>query len=110
MSIPEYILKQIKCCLSLDEHIIREPVSLECGGNACKECIASYRFECQHCSMKHNINDFSECKSTESLILYVMSDLCQSLEEEICSIKVLLTGYALFVFIFFLILLFKFDS
>ena len=64
MSLPEYVLSQIKCCLSQDQHILEEPVLLKCGGNACKECIQNYRFECQKCSMKHNKNDFVECKST----------------------------------------------
>ena len=93
MSLPEYVLKQINCCLSQEEHIIEEPVILKCGGNACKECTQNYRFECQKCSMKHNKNEFVECKSTESLIRYFMSDLSKSLDEKLCSIKVLLTGY-----------------
>ena len=100
MSLPDYVLKQIKCCLSQDEHILVEPVILKCGGNSCKECIKNDRFECLNCNMKHDINDFVECKSTESLIRFVMSDLSQSLDEEICSIKVRLTGYILIVLIF----------
>ena len=101
MPLPDYVLKQIKCCLSQDEHIIVEPAKLKCGGNACKECIKSYHFKCENCSIKHDKDDFVECKSTESLIRFVMSDLSQSLDEKLCSIKSLSTGYILFVFIFF---------
>ena len=40
MPIPGNILKQIKCCLYDDGHIVNEPVVLKCGANACKKCVS----------------------------------------------------------------------
>ena len=48
MTISKKIMKEITCCLSNDEHVVIEPIILECGSNACKKCI-------------NEINQFSQC-------------------------------------------------
>ena len=50
MSIPESILKVIKCCVSNPEHYVHEPVQLNCcSSNACKTCIKNFseEFQCK---------------------------------------------------------------
>ena len=67
MSLPDYILKQIKCCLSADDnHIQIDPVLLKCGGNACKECVTG-SIKCLNCNETHLKGDFIENKLAESL-------------------------------------------
>ena len=98
MSLPDYILKQIKCCLSEnDSHVLIDPVLLKCGGNACKECVKGF-IKCLNCKSTHFENDFTECQSAESLIRFVMEDLSANLDEEIRSTKDLLKGFYLFLF------------
>ena len=49
-------------------------------------------FKCLKCSSTHNKNDFTENKSTESLIRFIMKDLSDNLDDEIKSTKDLLKG------------------
>ena len=93
--IPDYVLNEIKCCLHKDPHILLEPVLLKCGGNACKGCIndpSKSSVKCFKCSSTHKKNDFTENKSTESLIRFVMKDLSKNLDDEIKSMKEILKG------------------
>ena len=100
MSLPDYILKQIKCCLSADDnHIQIDPVLLKCGGNACKECVNDST-KCLNCNSIHSKNDFTECKSTESLIRYFVKELFANLNDELRSTKDSLNGFYLFHFFF----------
>ena len=94
MPIPEYVLKQIKCCLN-EKHVLLDPVLLKCGGNACKEC-ASGSIKCLNCNETHLKGDFIENKSTESLIRFFMNDLYANLDEEIRSMRALLNGFFFF--------------
>ena len=91
MSIPDYVLNQIKCCSNCEDknHVLIEPVLLKSGGNACKECIND-SFKCLHCNSIHSNHDLTECKSAESLIRYFMKDLSDHLDVEIHSTKDLL--------------------
>ena len=99
MSLPDYVFKQIKCCLSADDsHIIIEPVILKCGGNACKECVIG-SFKCLHCNNTHSNDDYTDCKSVESLIRFVMKDLNSDLDDQIRSTKDLLKSFYLFCFL-----------
>ena len=100
MPIPEYVLKQIKCCLNENEnHVLVDPVLLKCGGNACKECVTDY-IKCLNCNQTHLKGDFIENKSTESLIRFFMNDLSANVDEEIRSMRAFLNG---FYFIFFFV-------
>ena len=95
MSIPDYVLNEIKCCLHEDQHIILEPVLLKCGGNACKGCINNCNkssVKCFKCNSLHTKHDYTENKSTESFIRFVMRDLSKDLDLEINSIKDVLKG------------------
>ena len=101
MSIPDYIFKQVECCMSADDnHFLIEPVLLKCGGNACKVCVSGST-KCLHCNSVHSNNDYIECKTAESLIRFFMTDLSASLDEEIRLIKELLKGFYLFLILFF---------
>ena len=54
------LLNQIKCCISIHEHISIQPFLLKCGGNACKECIknlTSDLIECYCCFEKNERKD-----------------------------------------------------
>ena len=95
MSLPDYVLNEITCCLNDDQHILLEPVLLKCGGNACKECINDPNrssVKCLKCHSIHLRNDFTDCKVAESLIRYVLKDLSKNLDNEIQSMKDLLKG------------------
>jgi hypothetical protein len=95
MSLPDYVLKEIKCCLNEDQHILLDPVLLKCGGNACKECIndpSKTSVACFKCKSSHLKNDFTDCKVAESLIRYVLKDLSKNLDDEIKLIKDHLKG------------------
>ncbi len=39
MSLNTDILRELKCCLNSDGHIVCKPVLLKCSGNACKNCV-----------------------------------------------------------------------
>jgi hypothetical protein len=94
-AVPDYILKDIKCCLNEDQHILLEPVLLKCGGNACKGCISdssTASVKCLKCNTTHDKNDFIENKSFESVIRFFLKDLSNNLDDEIKSMKDLLTG------------------
>ena len=99
MSLPADVLKQIKCCLNEDEHILIDPVLLKCGANACKECISeslSCLVKCLNCNGSHSKYDyFTINKLANSLIHFVMKDLSGNLHKEIKSIKEDLKGLVL---------------
>ena len=95
MSLPADILKQIKCCLNEDEHILIDPVLLKCGGNACKECISESLslVKCLNCNGRHSKYDFFTInKIANSFIQLVMKDLSGNLHKEIKSVKEDLKG------------------
>ena len=99
MSIPDYILKQLECCMSADDnHFLIEPVLLKCGGNACKVCVSN-SIKCLNCNRTHSKNDFTECKLGESLIRFFMKGLTANLDEEMRMTKDLLKGFYLFYFV-----------
>ena len=94
-SVPDYVLKDIKCCLNEDQHILLEPVLLKCGGNACKGCINDLNktsVRCFKCNSTHDKNDFAENKSFESLIRFFLKDLSKNVDDELKSMKNLLAG------------------
>jgi hypothetical protein len=47
----------IKCCLSKQDHIVKEPRLLECGGNSCLNCIEYNddidEIKCKYCFKTH---------------------------------------------------------
>ena len=93
MSLPDYVLKQINCCLSAkdDNHFLIDPVILKCGGNACKVCVSD-SIKCLNCNSVHSNIYYIECKSAESLIRFIMKDLSANLDDQIRSTKDLLKG------------------
>jgi hypothetical protein len=99
MPIPEDILKQMKCCLHDDHHIVNEPVLLKCGGNACKKCVNYSNYgmiKCFFCDGQHEKNDCLNApnnKMVESVIKIFLDDLFQDLNKKIESTKELLKGF-----------------
>ena len=96
MPIPENILKQIKCCLHDDGHIVNEPVLLKCGANACKKCVSDSiegMLKCYFCNGQHEKKDLLNApnnKMVESVITLFLDDLFQDLNKKLESTTVLL--------------------
>jgi hypothetical protein len=61
MSFSNDLLRSMKCCLNIDNHIVHEPILLDCGCNACKKCIndiqGSYA-KCLKCNRLHEAAKF----------------------------------------------------
>jgi hypothetical protein len=72
------ILNQIKCCISVHEHISIQPVLLKCGGNACKNCIYNLKYdliECYCCYEKHEKKDLLNSPSNKIVETIIYSSL-----------------------------------
>jgi hypothetical protein len=91
MTIPETLLKQMRCCLYDDEHIVHEPIVLICGFNACKKCIncsTVTTIKCFGCSGFHELKDLLNAannKFVESYSQSFLTDLFQDLRTELQS-------------------------
>ena len=88
--IPEDLYKSMKCCLSIDNHIVDEPLILSCGCNACKKCILEnfgQHVECLKCNMILELESLENSQSNvhiEDLIKNVyLKDLNRYFEEKI---------------------------
>jgi hypothetical protein len=98
MPIPENILKQIKCCLYDDGHIVNEPVLLKCGANACKKCVSDSiggMIKCYFCNDQHEKNDLLNApnnKMAEYGVQSFLDDLFKDLNNKLESTTVLLKG------------------
>ena len=98
MTIPETLLKQMRCCLYDDEHIVHEPIVLKCGLNACKKCVdnsAISTLKCFGCNGTHEKNDLINApisKFKESFIKSFLPNLFQDLNAKLKSICDLLKG------------------
>jgi hypothetical protein len=98
MPIPENILKQIKCCLYDDGHIVHEPVLFKCGANACKKCVSDSiddKIKCFFCNDQHKKKDLLNAtnnKMVESVITLFLDDLFHDLNKKLESTTVLLKG------------------
>jgi hypothetical protein len=98
MSIPEDMLKQMRCCLSDDGHIVQEPIVLKCGLTACKICVddsVTAILYCFGCNGTHEKKDFIDApiiKFIESFIKSSLPDLFQDLNNKLKSTCDLLKG------------------
>ena len=81
MSIPEEVLKVMKCCLLNDGHIAIEPIPVSCGAFGCKQCLLNsniVEIDCYSCKGKHRTNDLKNTpviKQVENLVKSYVSDL-----------------------------------
>jgi hypothetical protein len=81
MPIPEAVLNQMKCCLLNDGHIAIEPIQLNCGANACRDCINCAKeefFTCFSCKGQHEKKDSFNTpvnKLAETLLYSYLTDL-----------------------------------
>ncbi len=61
MTVPSEIVKMIECCLSHDNHYVKDAVLLPCGSNACKSCLMNINskndIKCFGCSKMHKYDD-----------------------------------------------------
>jgi hypothetical protein len=80
--IDEEIFKQIRCCLSTDDHIVEDPMLLECEGNACKKCLdeLTSSFSCLYCKIDHSKDELNKMrivknKTAEFLIKISLNSL-----------------------------------
>ena len=86
MPIPESILNQMKCCLFNDGHIAIEPIAINCGGIACKQCINDLKEKlvlCYSCKGKHEKHDMLKMrinKLAENTMHYFLNDLFEYVE------------------------------
>jgi hypothetical protein len=52
----DLIIKNMKCCLENDDHVVQEAIMIRCGGNACKNCIYNSNkstIKCFYCNEYH---------------------------------------------------------
>jgi hypothetical protein len=100
MPVPEILLNQIKCCLNNDGHILNEPILLNCGANACKQCVfdsTDLILRCLSCNSSHEKNDLLNepiNKIVESVIKLFSNDLIKYLNESLESSVACLKGLA----------------
>lgn len=109
MTIPENILKELKCSLRSDGHYAYEPVVLKCGSNACKNCIKDAKDEklkCYSCGDEHQKKDYSDFKINKvakSVMKSFLEDLIQDLDTKLAATEESLKGN----FIFSLFILYR---
>ena len=86
MPIPDELLKEMKCCLSNDGHILFEPILINCGGNACKQCIRESedrKLNCFNCNDKHERKELFKSpinKIVQTLVKSFFNDLLTDVE------------------------------
>lgn len=98
MPISEALLKKLMCCIYNDGHIAMEPVTLECGAIACKECIKNAKEEVIHCFYcnkiheKKNFNNSTINKSSELMVQSYINELFLYIEENLKTVSCNLKG------------------
>jgi hypothetical protein len=70
------LLEMIKCAVSDDEHIYKEPVSLSCGHYICRSCIPASddKISCRICG-DENINNLRSSKVSAIAQFSIQSNL-----------------------------------
>lgn len=91
MSIPEKVLKLMKCCCSSNEsfdHIVQEAILLNCGGNACRKCIDDLKkkeIKCKYCNRMHKREELQSMPSNPNVAVLIdtfSNDLIDLLKSE----------------------------
>ena len=91
--IPEKTLSKIKCCVSNNSHVVDEPVILNCGSNACVNCIKESNNEtilCLCCDKEYYRNELLEKpqnKNINNTIQFFLTDLLQDIHRSIYLIR-----------------------
>ena len=114
MPIPELLLKQMKCCVTKDGHIVIEPFLLKCGGNACQQCVKE-SFQkmifCYFCNEKHekeNILNSPKNLIAETMVKSFLTDLFQDVNQKLESTIEASKGLNFKKFDFFILIFNKF--
>ena len=81
------ILDQIKCYKQIDnDHIVEEPIELNCGHSICKKCFMSdckKRVNCAKCGEVTNILNYNnESVPIKLLVKSVLSELFQMIKTD----------------------------
>ena len=53
MPILDTVVNQFRCSMGTDGHILSDPISLNCGGNACRNCVVE-TIRCLNCNGSHD--------------------------------------------------------
>jgi hypothetical protein len=95
--IPQDILQTLQCGLSIDDHIIMQPIALSCGHSACKKCIPVLddleSNKCKLCGKinKTDSNIMNESQPVKQLLKIYFDDLLAMVEirfeESVCNLK-----------------------
>ena len=96
MPITEDILKELKCCLASDFHYVIEPVLMECGANACKECVTqaiTEKIQCYSCYSEHEKNfKLTVNKLAERVINSLSNEIIKDVNQKLASLEDSLKG------------------
>ena len=82
------IIKQMNCCLSDDNHIVIEPVILNCGGNACKQCVDDIQglsVECFNCKQIHLKSDLERMPLNSTMKMLIEKALLKDVVAQLKS-------------------------
>lgn len=88
MTISQKILKILKCCLHNDGHIVKDPIILACGCNACEKCIEyneTSELRCLNCEKIFLQSDVRKMPSNPQASVFVetfLSDLMSLLKSQ----------------------------
>lgn len=89
-------LSLLQCALSIDKHIVIQPLALSCGHNICKSCLplnGNFKFKCLICE-KQNKTDLYMCKESQTTkyllkenIGYLLNNIHERMRSTLSQIK-----------------------
>jgi hypothetical protein len=88
--------KFLKCSIGKNDHIVRKPVLLSCGGSCCAECCNSSllsQYKCNFCGVKHSVENDKNFNPMIELVIEKMSnELIVNMRERLAFLLECLTG------------------
>ena len=79
------VYQSLICSLSNDQHIVEEPISLDCGHYICKKCISSEKkITCKACNQvtDRDLKNAKESIPSKVIIHHLLSQLFVELEKK----------------------------
>ena len=95
MHLSKNFLETIQCYATKYQHILYEPILLECGHSACKKCaIEIGQFYCNYknCNQLIEINEASQLKSVKSIEHLIESNFNHLYENNVRGFTQILTS------------------